>query len=218
MWCQPEGTIRWATLQVVAGSTFAYKRGAREPFLHSANKHSNHEPTGLTVLYFDSNILVRWDGGNGCSPRGSSTHHPCQDGKWRDRWSGKRSNVLIYLTTGACEASPIVKVALAENCGKIPDKAGSWWFGAFGRVRGGAVHQRGKRRRGREDDGWRTGSPNQKRPREAGYKVDDDDSDASLHPNLKKPKQYIVVSKEEDDSGKPEDDMDQNPNYNPFFN
>ena len=35
--------------------------------------------------------------------------------------SGKRSDVLIYPTTGAWQATLITKVPLAKNCGKIPD-------------------------------------------------------------------------------------------------
>ena len=46
-------------------------------------------------------------------------------------------------------------------------------------------------------------SSNQKCPRESDYEVDDEDSEARSHPTLKMPKQYIIISKEEDyESGK----------------
>lgn len=60
-------------------------------------------------------------------------------------------------------------------------------------------------------------SSKQKSPREAGYEVDDEDSDAKSYPNLKKLKRYIMVSEEEDKSGEQEDDKDRDPDYNPFF-
>lgn len=47
--------------------------------------------------------------------------------------------------------------------------------------------------------------------------MDDEDGDARLHPNLKKPKRYIIVSEKEDESGETEDDKGQDPNYNLFF-
>ena len=40
------------------------------------------------------------------------------------------------------------------------------------------------------------GPSNQKCPRESDYEVDDEDSDARSHPNLKKPKQYVIISEE----------------------
>ena len=60
-------------------------------------------------------------------------------------------------------------------------------------------------------------SSKQKSPREAGYEVDDEDSDAKSYPNWKKLKRYIMVSEEEDKSGEQEDDKDRDPDYNPFF-
>ena len=63
-----------------------------------------------------------------------------------------------------------------------------------------------------------SGPSNQKRPRESDYEADDEDSDARLHPNLKRPKRYIIMSdEEEEEPGKPEDDKNQYPDYNPFF-
>ena len=61
------------------------------------------------------------------------------------------------------------------------------------------------------------GPSNQKRPREAGYWVDDEDSNARSHPDLKMPKWYFIILKEEGESGELEDNEDWNPNYNPFF-
>lgn len=58
---------------------------------------------------------------------------------------------------------------------------------------------------------------NWKRPRSAGYKADDEDSDARLHPNLKRPKRYVIVSNEEEKPSEPEDDTTGDLDYSPFF-
>ena len=61
------------------------------------------------------------------------------------------------------------------------------------------------------------GPSNWKRPREPDYDADDEDSDARSHPNLKKSKQYVIVSDEEEEPDTPEDDKARDPDYNPFF-
>ena len=61
------------------------------------------------------------------------------------------------------------------------------------------------------------GPSNPKWPRELCYQADDDNSNARLHPNLKKPKRYIIVLDEEEERGEPEDDKNWDPDYNPFF-
>ena len=61
------------------------------------------------------------------------------------------------------------------------------------------------------------GPSNQKRTREPGYDADDEDSDARSHPNLKKPRRYVIVSDKEEEPGELEDDQSRDPNYNPFF-
>lgn len=61
------------------------------------------------------------------------------------------------------------------------------------------------------------GPSTQKRPRDTGYGADDDDSDARLHPNLKKSRCYKIVSDEEEEPSMPEDDKTKDPDYNPFF-
>ena len=50
------------------------------------------------------------------------------------------------------------------------------------------------------------GPSNQKRSREPDYNEDDEDSDARSHPNLKKPRRYVIVSDEEEEPSEPEDD------------
>ena len=63
-----------------------------------------------------------------------------------------------------------------------------------------------------------SGSSNRKRPRESGYEADDDNIDARSHLNLKKPKQYVIVSDEEEEPGELEDDNNRDLDYNPVFN
>ena len=60
------------------------------------------------------------------------------------------------------------------------------------------------------------GPLDQKHSREAGYKADDEDSDAKSYPNLKKPRRYLIVSETEDEPDEPEDDKIRDFNYNPF--
>ena len=52
---------------------------------------------------------------------------------------------------------------------------------------------------------------------ESDYEVDDEDSDARSHPNLKRPKQYVVIWDEEEEIMETEDDQDRDLDYNPFF-
>ena len=47
--------------------------------------------------------------------------------------------------------------------------------------------------------------------------MNDEESDARSHPNLKKPKRYMIISEEEDESGEPEEDKDWDTDYNQFF-
>ena len=61
------------------------------------------------------------------------------------------------------------------------------------------------------------GLSNQKRPREPDYDADDEDRDARLHPDIKKPRRYVIVLDEEEQLGKPEDDQQWDLDYNPFF-
>ena len=61
------------------------------------------------------------------------------------------------------------------------------------------------------------GPSNRKRPREPDYDADDEDSDARSHPNLKKPRRYVIVSDEEEEPDTPKDDKTRDPDYNPFF-
>lgn len=61
------------------------------------------------------------------------------------------------------------------------------------------------------------GPSNQKRPKESDYEADEKYSDARLHPNLKRPKHYVIVSDMEEEPSEPEDDRNQDPDYNPFF-
>ena len=56
---------------------------------------------------------------------------------------------------------------------------------------------------------YEPGISNPKRPREPNYDADDEDSDARSHPNLKKPRSYVIVSDEEEEPGEPEDDKRQ---------
>ena len=67
---------------------------------------------------------------------------------------------------------------------------------------------RGKTEMQEEMRGHKPGPSNWKCPRDIGYEVDNDDSDVKLHPNLKKPKQYVIVSEEEDELGELEDDKE----------
>lgn len=52
------------------------------------------------------------------------------------------------------------------------------------------------------------GPSSRKRLREAGYEEDDDESNGRLHTNLKKSKQYVIISEEEDELGEPKNDED----------
>lgn len=61
------------------------------------------------------------------------------------------------------------------------------------------------------------GPSNRKCPRESNYEVDNEDSDARSHPNVKRPKQYIIISNEEEEPGKPEDNREWDSDYNSFF-
>ena len=61
------------------------------------------------------------------------------------------------------------------------------------------------------------GPSNRKRPKELDYDANDKDSDARSHPNLKKPRRYVIVSDEEEEPSEPEDDRGRDPDYNPFF-
>ena len=60
------------------------------------------------------------------------------------------------------------------------------------------------------------GPLDQKNSREAGYKADDEDSNAKSYPNLKKSRRCLIVSESEDESDEPEDDKNRDFNYNPF--
>ena len=61
------------------------------------------------------------------------------------------------------------------------------------------------------------GPSNRKRPREPDYDADDEDGDTRLHPNLKRPRRYVIVSDEEEELNEPEDNRQRDPDYNPFF-
>ena len=61
------------------------------------------------------------------------------------------------------------------------------------------------------------GPSNQKHPRKSNYKVDNEDSDGRSHPNIKRPKRYVIVSDEEEEPSEPEDARDGDLDYNPFL-
>lgn len=52
------------------------------------------------------------------------------------------------------------------------------------------------------------GPSNWKRLRDSDYKADDNDNNARSYPNIKKPKRYVTISEEEDESDELEDDKD----------
>ena len=220
-WCHPGGTNRWATLKVVAGDTLAYKREASKPYLQRANKHSDRGPTGRTTLYVDANTLGQdggQDGGNQHSLRGSSMYHPRHDGKGRDCWSGERCDVFLYQTIVVCKTSTIDEVAPAEDYGEISDRAGIQRHGATWKTKKGSRSSYKARLRKRE--WWMTSwVPPTKSVQ--GRSDTRRTMMIAMQGRIRiwrKPKRYVIVSKEEEDeSGKPEDDQDRNPDHNPFW-
>lgn len=63
----------------------------------------------------------------------------------------------------------------------------------------------------------KSGPPNWKRRTKSDYEADDKNSDARSHPNLKRPKRYVIMSDKEEELSQPEDDQSRDLYYNPFF-